>query len=92
MIRAGGDLNLTQNKQPTVNVASATQISLIRQATKNILYTVASSNAMNGIGEGVVYRYAIPMWQVALIIVDCAAVVAFGAWGFFVIRKGLMKG
>ena len=91
MIRAGGDLNLTQNKQPSIKDASATQIALIRQATKNILYTVAGSNAMNGYGEGVVYRYAMPMWRVLLITFDCAAVVGFAVWGFFAIKKSLRR-
>lgn len=67
MIRAGGDLVLFQDQMPEHGSnASATQISLMRQATKNILYTVAGSNAMNGIGEGVVYEYAMPYWQIAL--------------------------
>ena len=87
MIRAGGDLNLTQDKQPTIDNADATQISLIRQAVKNILYTVAGSNAMNGYGEGVVYRYAMPLWQVITIIIDCVLFAGICVWGFFAIRK-----
>lgn len=91
MIRAGGDLNLTQNKQPSIKDASNTQIALIRQATKNILYTVAQSNAMNGYGEGVAYRYAIPLWQIILIVSDCTIFFGLQVWGFFVIRSGLKK-
>lgn len=91
MIRAGGDLNLVQDKKPTTANASATQLSLMRQATKNILYTVAGSNAMNGIGDGVVYRYAMPMWQIWLIILNVGLLVVFGVWGFFLIRYKLKK-
>ncbi len=93
MIRAGGDLNLTQNRQPSTSqeALTATQISCMRQATKNILYTVAASNAMNGIGEGVVYRYAMPMWMLLLILGNVTLAVGFGTWGFFTIRKARKK-
>ena len=50
------------------------------------LYIVAGSSAMNGHGEGVVWGYEMPIWCVILIVVDCAAVVGFGIWGFFAIR------
>lgn len=93
-LRAGGDLNLVQGGFPNsfkASNASATDVNLLRRATKNILYTVAQSNAMNGMGEGNVWAYAIPMWVVILIVVDCAAVAAFGVWGFFAIRKALKK-
>lgn len=91
MIRAGGDLNLTQNDQPSVENASVTQIAMIRRATKNILYTVAGSNAMNNYGEGVVWRYAMPMWQVFVIVINVVFVAGFAVWGFFAIRKTLKE-
>ena len=69
MIRAGGDLNLSQSNLPGDDL-TATQVTALRNATKNILYTVASSNAMNGLGEGVVYHYDQPYWTRALIAVD----------------------
>lgn len=65
MIRAGGDLSLCAYGPPN-DTTSATGVSAIRQATKNILYTVANSNAMNGMGEGVVWSYRDPWWQTAL--------------------------
>ena len=91
MIRAGGDLNLTQDKQPTVSGASTTQIALIRQATKNILYTFAQTNAMNGHGEGVVWGIGLPTWVVIVIWVDVAIAAALAVWGVFAIRKALKK-
>lgn len=96
MIRAGGDLNLTHggaDYQPTTatSARTATQISCMRSATKNILYTVANSNAMNGRGGGVVYEYLLPIWQIVLISVDVAIAVGLGVWGFFAVRKALKR-
>lgn len=96
MIRAGGDLNLSQDYKPS---ASATrsgmtdelQIKALRNATKNILYTVANSNAMNGMGEGVVWATTMAAWKIALICVNIALVALSALWGFFAIRKGLKK-
>jgi beta-glucosidase len=65
MIRAGGDLSLC-NYGPVEDTTSATAVAAIRQATKNVLYTVANSNAMNGMGEGVVWAYRDPWWVTTL--------------------------
>ena len=65
MVRAGGDLSLC-NYGPVEDTTSATGVAAIRQATKNVLYTVVNSNAMNGMGEGVVWAYKDPWWQTAL--------------------------
>ena len=91
MIRAGGDLNLTQDKQPTVADASPTQIALIRQATKNVLYTFAQTNAMNGHGDGVVWGIGMPTWVLIVIWVDIGIAVILAVWGFFAVRKALKK-
>lgn len=93
MIRAGGDLNLIQDKKPSSkgDVVTASHQTAIRRATKNILYTVCNSNAMNGYGEGITYRYAMPYWKIFMICVDVALAVGFGLWGFFLIRSSLKK-
>ena len=65
MVRAGGDLSLCAYG-PVMDTTSATGVSAIRQATKNVLYTVANSNAMNGMGEGVVWAYQDPWWVTTL--------------------------
>lgn len=88
MIRAGGDLNLSPMKAPT-ETTTATSVNAMRQATKNILYTVANSNAMNGMGKGVVYRYDPPYWMIALIIADVAVGAGIVIWGCIVIKKSL---
>ncbi|MGI6787393.1 MAG: glycoside hydrolase family 3 C-terminal domain-containing protein [Acholeplasmataceae bacterium] len=92
MIRAGGDLNLTQDYKPSPKankegMNDTTQVEALRQASKNILYVVANSNAMNGMGEGVVWGYKMATWKVLLIVVNVALVLGFGIWGFFSIRK-----
>ena len=88
MIRAGGDLNLSQANFPS-GEESATQVTALRKATKNILYTVAGSNAMNGLGEGVEYRYAPAYWRIWLIVLDCIVAVGLAVWGVFVIYRAL---
>lgn len=63
----------------------ATFMNLLRNACKNILYTVANSNAMNGLSTTTKVVYKTPAWQKAMIAVDvvagtlllAAAVVAF---------------
>ena len=77
MIRAGGDLNLSGGKSPK-NVTTATDVSSLRRATKNILFTVANSCAMNGYGEGVIWGYTTPWWVMLLIGIDCATFAVAG--------------
>ena len=90
MIRAGGDLNLSQANFPS-GEESATQVTALRKATKNILYTVAGSNAMNGLGEGVEYRYTPAYWRIWLIVSDCIVAVGLAVWGVFVIYRALCR-
>ncbi len=101
MIRAGGDLNLSQDYKPSSGASrngmtDAVQLAALRKATKNILYTIANSNAMNGTGEGVVWGTAMALWKVWLIVVNVALVVLLGGlWGFlqiFFTRKKLAAG
>lgn len=97
MIRAGGDLNLSQDYKPSASVAGVAgktdevQLAALRLASKNILYTVANSNAMNGMGEGVVWVTTMAKWKVALICVNVALVVGAAVWGFFDIRRKYKK-
>ncbi len=70
MVRAGGDLNLSPGKNPTATT-TATDVTAIRKAAKNILFTVANSNAMNGFGANVIWGYTLPLWVTLLIVIDC---------------------
>lgn len=86
MIRAGGNLNLSPGKNITA-ISSATAVTAIRKSAKNILYTVANSNAMNGVGEGVVWGYSLPNWVVWVILIDVAVFALCAGWGALVIIK-----
>lgn len=101
MIRAGGDLNLSQDYKPSSGssqkgTTDEIQQAALRTATKNILYTVVNSNAMNGTGEGVVWGTAMAWWNIWLILANVALVVLLGGlWGFlqiFLTRRKLAAG
>lgn len=83
MIRAGGDLFLTQDAKTFAMADDATQITLLRQATKNILYSVVNSNAMSIQTSG----YLMPIWVLVMIFVDIAIFAALILWGIFAIRS-----
>lgn len=89
MIRAGGDLVLTQDdsKVPSTSNLTATQATSIRRAAKNILYAVVNSSAMNVEIVG----YKMPVWEVVLIVIDCVIVVGLAVWGFFALRPIFKK-
>ena len=56
---------------------------LLRQATKNILYTVVNSNVMATVVDG----YSTPVWQTVMFAIDAVLVIALAAWGVVVLRK-----
>ncbi|WP_066586783.1 glycoside hydrolase family 3 C-terminal domain-containing protein [Cellulomonas timonensis] len=62
-ISAGTDLTLTfQPSKSFGDTDSAKAVSDIREATHNILFTVANSNAMNGLAPGATVDYTPPTW------------------------------
>ena len=65
---AGTDHHLTYSawSGPIADTTSATAVLAMRQSIKNILYTVANSNAMNGVAPGTVFVYGLATWQIAL--------------------------
>lgn len=86
MIRAGGDLFLTQDSKVFNQPDNATQVTLLRQATKNILYTVANSNVMSIETDG----YKPPMWQTVWQYAQIGLAALLIAWGVLIhlsIRK-----
>lgn len=46
---------------------------------------------MNGMGEGIVYRYAMPYWKIVMIVADVVIIAGLATWGFFSIRKSYKK-
>ncbi len=81
MIRAGGDLFLTQDTKSFSKEDDATQITLLRKATKNILYTVANSNAMSIAIQG----YEKPIWQEWLMYIDMGLAAVLILWGMGIV-------
>jgi beta-glucosidase len=82
MIRAGGDINLSGGKEP-LSQTSDTDITAIRRAAKNILYTTANSCAMNGYGEGIVWGYTTPWWIYAITALDAFVILlTLGFWAY----------
>lgn len=88
MIRAGGDLFLTQDAKTFGMEDDATQIAMLRRSTKNILYTVAGSSAMSISTDG----YLRPVWQNVMICVDIVIVAALAVWGVLAVRSVKKKG
>lgn len=87
MIRAGGDLFLTQDAKSFSMEDDATQITLLRQSTKNILYSVVNSNAMSIQTDG----YLMPVWMLVMIVVDLAILAVLVLWGVLAIRSVKQK-
>ena len=59
-----------------MDLDSPTAHSVIRNATKNLAYTMVNSNAMNRIIIG----YSMPRWQLVMFIVDGVAAAGLIAW------------
>ena len=83
MAYAGGDLNLATFPENWCDESDVADVTVLRQNVKNILYTVANSNAMNG--EIVGYR--MPVWVIFMICTDAVVVVGLAVWGFLAVGK-----
>lgn len=82
MVYAGGDLDLAtlrQNMWKNYNAASAADVTVLREASKNILYTVSCSNSMNA----KIAYYLLPLWLDITIIIMAVIVVGLAIWGVF---------
>ena len=90
MAYAGGDLNLATLPQPW-NVETPQDYVVLRQGTKNILYTLSRSNAMNGLGEGGYYIVYYAWWETTLMMLVIGLILGSAVWGFFSIRKALKQ-
>lgn len=77
MAYAGGDLNLANQPVAWVDPTDVGDMVILRQCAKNVLFTFANSNAMNG----EVIGYNMPAWQVVLYVVDAVIIVALAVWG-----------
>ncbi len=77
MAYAGGDLNLANTPVAWVDETDVGDLIVLRQCAKNVIFTFANSNAMNG--EVIGYRMS--DWQIVVLIVDAAIVLLLAAWG-----------
>ena len=90
MIRAGGDLNLSKAKFPSDDITE-NQLYALKRAAKNILFTIAGSNAMNGFGQGIEYKYAAPPWHIAAIVTDIVIAFSVIGWGASRIKTSIVN-
>ncbi len=74
-IRAGTDLQLTwaTNKSDFQDTSDPVTRQAIRQAYKNMCYTVANSNRMQNVAPGSIIVYRLAWWQIAAICFDVLA-------------------
>ncbi|MBO5783305.1 MAG: hypothetical protein J6R24_04070 [Clostridia bacterium] len=74
-IRAGTNLQLTwsNNKPNYADTSNATTRQAIRQAYKDMCYTVVNSNRTQGVAPGSIVKYGLAWWQIAIILIDVAA-------------------
>ncbi len=72
-MRAGTDMQLTFRfmKAGFTDTTSATARIALRKAYHNLFYTIANSNAMQGVAPGTIISYKMSGWRVMFIIVDC---------------------
>ncbi len=77
MAYAGGDLNLANTPVAWVDETDVGDLIVLRQCAKNVIFTFANSNAMNG--EVIGYRMS--DWQIVVLIVNAAIVLLLAAWG-----------
>lgn len=90
MIYAGGDLNLANiadRRWSNPNANSAADVTVLRRAAKNILYTVSLSNSMNAKAK----FYLLPAWLIVAIVLMVAITIGLGVWGIFVIRGTIKR-
>lgn len=85
MAYAGGDLNLATLPQPW-KVSTAADCTVLRNCVKNIIYTTARSNNMNGCGEGGYYVTYYAWWEVFIVWLDIVVAAGIVVWGVFAIR------
>lgn len=93
-MRAGTDMQLTwlaQKGQSFTDTGSATARKAIRQAIRNMCYSVVNSNAMNGIVPGTVISYTRSPWEYGVIYGDLAFSLLLAAGMAYVILHCLKK-
>ncbi|OJV64918.1 MAG: beta-glucosidase [Clostridiales bacterium 38-18] len=85
-IAAGTDYYITFDSMKSIeDTTSATAVSNLRKSAHRLLYTVANSNAMNGIVPGSTIYYKTATWKIVRSVVD-GVIIALLIIGFIVSR------
>ena len=90
MLYAGNDLILTSTTITMWNDAKADDakdVEILRQATKNILFTVANSNSI----QIKILGFKTEWWVTTIIVADCVIGAGLVAWGVLVFLKFFKK-
>ena len=89
---AGGDLWL-DTIMPTkfFDKNNALDVYVLQESMKHVLYTVANSNIMRGMGSSATVVTKTAYWRIALIAVDVALPAALAAWGIVVWARARKK-
>ncbi len=83
-VRAGTDMQLSFGKA-FADTQSATSRQAMRTAYKNMCYTVANSNLMQGVAPGATIVYSLAWWEIAIIVYDVVVVVLAVACAAFIV-------
>ncbi|MBP2435432.1 beta-glucosidase [Microbacterium amylolyticum] len=90
-IAAGSDLMLTFDGYKQMDdTSSAHAVTAMRTAMHNLLFTVANSNAMNGMAPGATLEYVMAGWEIAVIGITIALsllILAGIAWVIIRVRR-----
>ncbi len=90
MLYAGNDLILASLPDllwTDCDFTSAKDVTILRNATHNILYTVCNSNSMNVDIIG----YGTEWWVTTIIVVDVVAAIFLAGWGIFLFVRRHQK-
>lgn len=80
-IAAGTDYYITFDSMKTIeDSTSATAVTNLRKSAHRMLYTIANSNAMNGIVPGSTITFKMATWKIVRIVVDAAIIIALLLW------------
>lgn len=93
-VRAGTDLQLTWSnyKSDYADANDPVTCAAIRRAYKNMCYTVANSNAMQGVAPGSIVKYSLAWWQILVIVIDVLAGLFLVCGIVVVVRRNRRKG
>ncbi len=87
IFRSGGDLRMYYYRGKLLDDASAEAVLAFRRAVKNICYSYANSNLMQGLSPGVTVSYAPAPWRVLLYAADAALLLTDAGLIIYTLKK-----